>query len=121
MKVSHHPAMEVQPVFDRGKTLGMIRRPETIGKCGYLAKEGSQLVTNCNQLKMPAAAGKSHLTPMDKYKGGPWVTNCHPLSEAASRVSGRMPGALAGRFFQPRRKAWNFSLPGNEICFLHQI
>jgi len=27
-----------------------------------LAKEGSQLVTNCHQLKMPAADGKSYLT-----------------------------------------------------------
>lgn len=27
-----------------------------------LKKEGSQLVTNCNQLKMPAADGKSYLT-----------------------------------------------------------
>ncbi len=27
-----------------------------------LAKEGSQLVTNCNQLKLPAADGKSYLT-----------------------------------------------------------
>ena len=27
-----------------------------------LNKEGSQLVTNCNQLKMPAADGKSYLT-----------------------------------------------------------
>ncbi len=29
---------------------------------GRLAKEGSQLVTNCNQLKMPAADGKRYLT-----------------------------------------------------------
>ncbi|MEI6078360.1 MAG: BRO family protein [Verrucomicrobiota bacterium] len=29
---------------------------------GRLAKEGSQLVTNCYQLKMPAADGKSYLT-----------------------------------------------------------
>jgi hypothetical protein len=27
-----------------------------------LAKEGSQLVTNCNQLKLPAADGKNYLT-----------------------------------------------------------
>ena len=27
-----------------------------------LTKEGSELVTNCNQLKMPAADGKSYLT-----------------------------------------------------------
>ncbi len=27
-----------------------------------LGKEGSQLVTNCNQLKLPAADGKSYLT-----------------------------------------------------------
>jgi len=27
-----------------------------------LKKEGSQLVTNCNQLKLPAADGKSYLT-----------------------------------------------------------
>ena len=27
-----------------------------------LAKEGSQLVTNCHQLKMPAADGKNYLT-----------------------------------------------------------
>ena len=29
---------------------------------GRLAKEGSQLVTNCCQLKLPAADGKSYLT-----------------------------------------------------------
>jgi len=27
-----------------------------------LKKEGSQLVTNCNQLKLPAADGKNYLT-----------------------------------------------------------
>ena len=29
---------------------------------GRLAKEGSQLVTNCYQLKMPATDGKNYLT-----------------------------------------------------------
>ena len=29
-----------------------------------LAKEGSQLVTNCNQLKLPAADGKNYLTAL---------------------------------------------------------
>jgi hypothetical protein len=29
---------------------------------GRLAKEGSQVVTKCDQLKMPAADGKSYLT-----------------------------------------------------------
>ena len=34
-----------------------------------LKKEGSQLVTNCHQLKMPAADGKNYLTDAAK-KGG---------------------------------------------------
>ena len=44
-----------------------------------LAKEGSQLVTNCNQLKLPAADGKNYLTGLRLSE--PQALTGHPCSQ----------------------------------------
>ena len=48
-----------------------------------LKKEGSQLVTECNRLKLEASDGKQYLTDVAKKEGSEMVTRCNRLKMIA--------------------------------------
>ena len=66
-----------------------------------LAKEGSQLVTNCNQLKLPAADGKNYLTDvaMPRPCCG-WCRACRVLKLSRSSSGWRRSATSGCRKFR---------------------
>jgi hypothetical protein len=77
-----------------------------------LAKEGSEVVTDCNQLKLPAADGKRYLTDVARAETLLRLVQSVPSPKAEPiKYSGQCPFAMACEKLWGRRKAfWQLDL-----------